>query len=511
MLNTEQEKAVKQIEWPLLILAGAGAGKTHTLTQRVAYMIKEIWIRSDSILCVTFTNKAAREMKERIWSSLWIEGENVSFYRSQNFPVVWTFHSIWVYFLRLFIDRIGYEKNFIIYDEDDKIKLIKDILEAKNIDTKEFPARKVAYAIWWAKNLWADAQMFSKSVWNYFQSIVSDVFVEYEKRLKAYNALDFDDILLKTFDILNIKEVLDYFHNRFRYFLVDEYQDTNEIQYKIVNLLASKTRNICVVWDDWQGIYSWRWANIQNIFHFQRDYKDCVVVKLEQNYRSTKNIIESANSVIKNNAGIMDKTLWTDNTQGSFIKIIEAYDEKNESAKIVEIIWDRLDEDENFAVLYRTNWQSRLIEEALLNKWIPYKVYGWVKFYERKEIKDILAYIRLIANPNDLISLKRIINVPSRKIWQKSVDVLIDYSYNYGLSPIDVMDNIDEVTELWPSARNSIKWFKEMCNDFNKFIDENSIELLMKEIIKKIWYEEYLLDEYGKDECEGKIENLKEF
>ncbi|MDD2487663.1 MAG: 3'-5' exonuclease [Candidatus Gracilibacteria bacterium] len=511
MLNTEQEKAVRHIEGPLLILAGAGAGKTHTLTQRVAYLIKDIGIKPESVLCVTFTNKASKEMKERIGSFLGVETEKMSFYKTRNFPLIGTFHSIGVYFLRLFIDKIGYEKNFIIYDEDDKIKLVKDILEAKNIDTKEFPARKVAYAIGGAKNLGVNAMVYSASVGNYFQQVVSDVFGEYEKRLKAYNALDFDDILLKTFEILNIKEVLDYFHERFQYFLVDEYQDTNEMQYRIVNLLASKTRNICVVGDDWQGIYSWRGANIQNIFHFQRDYKDCHVVKLEQNYRSTKNIIHCANCVIKNNSGILDKTLWTDNEQGSSIKVIEAYNEKNEAESVAENIKVNIDSGENFAVLYRTNGQSRLIEEALLNKGIPYKVYGGVKFYERKEIKDILAYIRLIANRNDIISLKRIINVPSRKIGQKSVEVLMEYAYNYGLSPIDVMDNIDEVTELGPQARNSIRWFKEMYVEFSDFIEKNSIESLMREIIKKTGYEEYLLDEYGKDECEGKLDNLKEF
>lgn len=511
MLNSEQEKAVRQIDWPLLILAGAGAGKTHTLTQRVAHMIKDIGIRWESILCVTFTNKAAKEMKDRIWKALWVEWGEISMYKNRNFPLIWTFHSIWVYFLRLFIDKIWYEKNFIIYDEDDKLRLMKDILEAKNIETKEFPARQVAYAISGSKNLWVNSSMYAKKVWNYREQIISDVFNEYEKRLKSYNALDFDDILLKTLEILQNEEVLEYFQQRFGYFLVDEYQDTNETQYKIINILASKTRNVCVVWDDWQWIYSWRWANIQNIFHFQKDYNDCCVIKLEQNYRSTKNIIESANCVIKNNSTRMDKTLWTDNEQGENIKLIEAYNEKNEAESVAEIISDKITSWETFAILYRTNWQSRLIEEALLNKWIPYRVFGWVKFYERKEIKDILAYIRIIANPSDQMSLKRIINVPSRKIWQKSVEVLFDYAYNYWLSPIDVMDNIDEVTELGPQARNSIKWFKDTYNEFIKFIENNSLEALMREIIKKTWYEEYLKDEYGKDEFEWKIDNLKEF
>ena len=269
MLNTEQEKAVKQTEGPLLILAWAGVGKTHTLTERVSYMIKEKWINPESILCVTFTNKAAREMKERIWNLLGIDWTSVNIYRSRNFPLIGTFHSVWVYFLRLFIDKIGYDKNFTIWDEDDKVKLIKEILDEKNIDSKEFQARKVAGAISSAKNAWANSSTFQVS--SYFTQVVRDVFEEYEKKLKQYNILDFDDILTNTYKILENKEVLDYFQNRFSYFLVDEYQDTNEVQYKIIKLLASKTRNLCVVWDDWQGIYSWRGATIKNIQHFGKD------------------------------------------------------------------------------------------------------------------------------------------------------------------------------------------------------------------------------------------------
>lgn len=472
-------------------------------------MIKEKWINPESILCVTFTNKAAREMKERIWSLLGIDWASVNIYRSRNFPLIGTFHSVWVYFLRLFIDKIGYDKNFTIWDEDDKVKLIKEILDEKNIDSKEFQARKVAGAISGAKNAWANSSTFQVS--SYFTQVVRDVFEEYEKKLKQYNILDFDDILTNTYKILENKEVLDYFQNRFSYFLVDEYQDTNEVQYKIIKLLASKTRNLCVVWDDWQGIYSWRGATIKNIQHFGKDYKELITVKLEQNYRSTKNIIHCANCVIKNNAGIIDKTLWTDNAEWEKINLIEAYNEKNEVEMVAGIIDEKLDEYKNFWILYRTNGQSRLIEEALLHKWIPYRVFGWLKFYERKEIKDILAYLRLIANPSDLLSLKRIINVPGRKIWPKSVETLINYARNYWVSPLEIMDNVEEISELSTAAKRSISWFKEMYDDFAKYIGENSIELLMKHIIKTVWYEDYLREDYDGEELEWKLDNLKEF
>jgi len=472
-------------------------------------MIKEKWINPESILCVTFTNKAAREMKERIWNLLGVDGASVNIYRSRNFPLIGTFHSVWVYFLRLFIDKIGYDKNFTIWDEDDKVKLIKEILDEKNIDSKEFQARKIAGVISGAKNAWANSQTFQVS--SYYTQVVRDIFEEYEKKLKQYNILDFDDILTNTYKILQNKEVLDYFQNRFSYFLVDEYQDTNEVQYNIIKLLASKTRNLCVVWDDWQGIYSWRGATIKNILHFWKDYKDLVTVKLEQNYRSTKNIIHCANCVIKNNSGIIDKTLWTDNEVWDKINLIEAFNEKNEVEMVASIIDENLDEFKNFWILYRTNGQSRLIEEALLSKWIPYRVFGWLKFYERKEIKDILAYLRLIANPTDLLSLKRIINVPGRKIWPKSVETLVNYARNYWVSPLEIMDNVEEISELSAGAKRSISWFKEMYDNFVKFLPENSIELLMKHIIKTIWYEDYLRDDYDWEELEWKLDNLKEF
>jgi DNA helicase-2/ATP-dependent DNA helicase PcrA len=374
MLNESQKTAVLHTEGPLLILAGAGVGKTHTLTERVARMVGE-GIPASSILCVTFTNKAAKEMRERIAKKLGFESvSGVNPFRRGDLPLTGTFHSVAAFFLRLFIDRIGYSKNFIIFDEDDKIRTIKGILEDRKIDDKELPARQAAYMISAAKNEGIMPTEYRRNADNYAKSLIADVYAEYEKRTKSMNALDFDDILLKLLELLSYEEVLSYLQNRFSYFLVDEYQDTNDTQYRIVKLLSGKTRNLAVVGDDWQGIYSWRGANIKNILSFERDYPDATVVKLEQNYRSTKTILEAANAVVKNNREALDKTLWTENETGEPITVALSYDEKEEAREIA----DRIAEDGNYAdwaILYRTNGQSRLLEEALIRRNIPYRVF----------------------------------------------------------------------------------------------------------------------------------------
>ncbi len=536
MLNSEQKKAVEYIDWSLLILAWAGAGKTHTLTERVSFMIKEKNIDPSSIICVTFTNKAAREMKERITRSLWINFENITLYNFRNLPIIATFHAMWVFFLRKFITYIWYDKNFVIYDEDDKIKLIKNLLEEKNIDIKEFNVRQISWAISNSKNNWILAKDYSYNIKNNFQLIVSEVYIDYEKQLKSFNALDFDDILLKTLEILQNKEVLEILQNKYKYFLVDEYQDTNLIQYKIIKILASKTNNICVVWDDWQWIYSWRWANIANIFNFEKDYKNCKIVKLEQNYRSTKNIISWANFVIKNNIWIMDKTLWTDNIIWEKIKVIEVSNEIKEAEIISELILNNFDnnllntfsklhfsnkldwEDKikfwdnlwNTAILYRTNGQSRVIEEALIQKWIPYIIYGWLKFYERKEIKDILWYLKFLYNPNDIINFKRIINLPSRKIWVKSIDEILKFKKNNSLWVFDVIRDVSNMLNLTSQAKKWVEFFYDQFKEFKKFATENCVLDLIKFIIKKIWYKEYLKNEYDEEEYESRIDNIIE-
>jgi len=453
MLNPSQQLAVDHLTGPLLILAGAGAGKTHTLTERIATLIQERGVAPESILAVTFTNKAAKEMRERLGKKLGRDTANMNPYRSSGFPLVGTFHSVGIFFLRSFIEHLGYDKNFVIYDEDDKLRLMKSLIKARNLDEKEVAPRAVIGAISQAKNQGITAAKYDTIVNNYFQSMVRDIYIAYEKALVENNALDFDDILLRMHDLLQIPEVLEQLQNRYEYIFVDEYQDTNDIQYKTIKLLASKHKNLSVVGDDWQGIYGWRGANIKNILSFQKDFPGATVVKLEQNYRSTKTIIAGANAVIKCNKEALDKTLWTDNEEGGKIQLIEAVSEKHEAELIVKEIKEGAQELNKWAILYRTNSQSRLIEEALIRAGIQYKIYGGQRFYERKEVKDILAYMRLLFNPLDTMSLKRIINVPSRKIGEKSVEVFLHYVHNFRAPFSEVVEGIDEMDELTPQAR----------------------------------------------------------
>lgn len=362
-------------------------------------------------------------MRERIAKKL---GKNIppSFGMPRDFPLVSTFHSMGVMFLRLFIDRIGYERNFVIYDTDDAISLIKSILEEKNIDPKEAPPRKIQYEISLAKNSNLSPDAYSLTVESHFQQIVAEIYPLYQRKLQANNALDFDDILWKTLEILRIPNVLEYFHNRFQYFCVDEYQDTNTIQYSIIELLASKSKNLCVVGDDWQGIYSWRGANIKNIINFKHDFPGAEVVKLEQNYRSTSNIIHAANVVIKHNASALDKEMWTHAEEGDKIQVHECANERDEADKIGNFVEKN---PATWAILYRTNGQSRVIEEALIRRGVPYEIIGGLKFYDRKEVKDMVAYLRIVLTPKDSIAWKRIVNTPTRKIGPSTIERTLQY------------------------------------------------------------------------------------
>lgn len=511
MLNPSQQQAVDHIEGPLLILAGAGAGKTHTLTERITTLIQDRDVAPDSILAVTFTNKAAKEMRARLGQKLGRDMANLNPYRSIGVPLVGTFHSVGIFFLRSFIGHLGYDPKFVIYDEDDKMRMIKSIIKSKDLDEKTVAPRAVIGAISQAKNHGISSGKYDNLVDNYFKSIVRDIYSEYEKNLLENNALDFDDILLRTHDLLLIPEVLERLQERYRYIFVDEYQDTNDIQYKIIRLLAAKYRNLSVVGDDWQGIYGWRGANIKNILSFQKDFPGAVVVKLEQNYRSTQTIIAGANAVIKCNKEALDKTLWTDNETGGKITLIETLSEKQEAEMVTKTIKDSLTDYKNWAVLYRTNSQSRLIEEALIRAGVPYKIYGGVRFYERREVKDILAYLRLIFNPYDTISLRRIINVPSRKIGEKSVEIFLDYVHNYQSSFAEIISHVEEIEELTPQARRGITSFGVLYEECIQFLNTHSIKETMEHIIKHTEYIQYLHNEYGESESESKEENLKEF
>ena len=516
-LNPKQEEAKNKIIWPLLIIAWAWSWKTATLTARVEYMIREKNINPSNILMVTFTNKAASEMRERVAKVLWINPPR-SVYVQWNFPTIWTFHSIWIFILKDILSKylpeelnIWLKKDFVIYDESDKLSVLKSILKnTLQLEEKEFPARQIAFFISNAKNNLITAKWYEKEIDSSIKEVVFKAYIEYEKNLAMNNAMDFDDILVKTLTLLKIPKILDYYQEKYKYIMIDEYQDTNAPQYEIVKLLAEKYRNLAVVGDDSQSIYSWRWADMKNIINFKKDYPDALIVKLEQNYRSTKKIIAWANSVIKNNNSWIKKELWTDNDTGEHIILIEAPDDKIEASIISNIIkekkWKYIDN----LILYRTNAQSRKIEEALMIANIPYRVIWWQKFYDRKEIKDLLAYLRVIHNPNDVVSMKRIINTPSRKIWAKSIEIIDNYKESFWLSYPQIIENIDEVVEIKPAAKKSIKKFNEIFEDLVKYSEKENVSKLIREIIKKTWYETYITEWLSNEEKEAKLENIDE-
>jgi len=518
-LNPKQEEAKNKIEGPLLIIAGAGSWKTATLTARVNYMIKEKWISANNIMMVTFTNKAAKEMRDRVAKTLWVETPR-NMYTTYNFPLIWTFHSIWIFILKEVLKNhlpeelnIWLKKDFVIYDESDKMSVLKWIIKNDlNLEEKEYPARKIAFYISNAKNALISAKAYESEVDSSIKEVVYSAYLKYEERLKQNNAIDFDDILIKTLNILRIPKILSHYQDIYKYLMVDEYQDTNAPQYHIVKLLASRYHNLAVVWDDSQSIYSWRGADMTNIINFKKDYRDALVIKLEQNYRSTKTIIAWANSVIKNNNSWIKKELWTDNISGEKIKYLQAPDDRTEASIIAENIkeytkngkyWDNL-------ILYRTNAQSRQIEEAFMIKNIPYRVVWGLKFYDRKEVKDILGYLRVIHNMDDVVSMKRIINTPTRKIWAKSIENLDNYREQFWLNYPTIISNIDEVEELKPAARAAIKNFWEIFNRLCRASEEVTVSDLISIIIKEISYEQYLKTSFSSEEYDSKKDNLDE-
>ncbi len=519
-LNPKQEEAKNKIDWPVLIIAWAWSWKTATLTARVQYMIAEKNISANNIMMVTFTNKAASEMRERVAKTLGVEVPR-SIYARGNFPLIWTFHSIGIFILKDILNRYSSEelqiwlrKDFVIYDEQDKLSVLKNILKNKlNLDEKEYPARQIAFYISNAKNSLITATWYEKEVDSTIKEIVYKAYLEYEKDLISNNAIDFDDILIKTYAALRITKILQEYQEKYKYLMVDEYQDTNMVQYEIVRLLALKYKNLAVVWDDSQSIYSWRWADMRNIINFKKDYPEALIIKLEQNYRSTKKIISWANSVIVNNNSWIKKELWTDNCEWENINYIEAPDDKTEASIITKIIKDKTVEDWKYIdnlVLYRTNAQSRKIEESFMTSWIPYRVIGGQKFYDRKEIKDLLAYLRVVHNPSDIVSMKRVINTPTRKIWAKSIQILDHYKENFWLSYPQIIENIDEVEELNNWAKNAIKIFNDLFEDFVKKSHQLVVSDLISEVVKQTWYEEYITSGLSQEEKDSKKENIDE-
>lgn len=493
-------------EGPVLVLAGAGSGKTKALTHRIAYLIKEKNISPYSILAVTFTNKAAAEITSRI-AKLLSSGSvssNSTIKQSNNdelFKIPWagTFHSICAKILRREADFVGYTRSFTIYDSQDSLSVIKKIMREQGIDTKNFNPNSVSYFISGAKNELIDATEYKKYTNSPLEAVTSKVYLSYEKYMREYNAMDFDDLIMQcVFLFQRNPSVLDKYQALFKYILVDEYQDTNQAQYLWVKLLAEKHKNIMVVGDDYQSIYSWRGANYRNILNFERDYKDATVIKLEQNYRSSKTILEAANDVIKYNKNKTDKKLWTDNVQGLPITIYEAMNEKDEAeftAMEIRSLYSRGYSYDDCAVLYRTNAQSRAVEETMLRFKIPYRVVGGLRFYERKEVKDVIAYLRLMSNSSDYEAMARIVSAPPRGIGDKTLDIMRGYKY----------DDSDEKLLAMPVK---VQAFFEMLKGLSLLSLTLPLDQLILKIVERVGYKQFLLD--GSPEGEARWENVQE-
>ena len=504
-LNDKQYEAVVNTEGPCLVIAGAGSGKTKVLTHKIAYLIGEKGVHPWDILAITFTNKAANEMKERIEG---LVGEAAK--------DIWmgTFHSICVRILRRFIDRIGFDSSFIIFDTSDQKTLVKGCLKDLAIDDKMFTDRAVLSEISNAKNEMLEPEQYqARANGDFRKEKIASVYNLYQKRLRENNAIDFDDIINYTIKILMENEdVLEYYSNKFKYVLVDEYQDTNKAQFTLVTMFASKNGNITVVGDNDQGIYSFRGADISNILNFERDFPGTKIIKLEQNYRCTGNILKAANSVIKNNEVKYKKELWTQNEEGNLPRVYQAQNEYDEGTYIVEQM-EHLRREEyykysDFAILYRMNTQSRAIEDILRRENIPYKIIGGLKFYERKEIKDIIAYLRLIQNSNDNLSLKRIINEPKRGIGKTSLDKVEQLAEANGISMYEIIKNAEQygLNRVYLNSREFINCIEEL----KAKKDELTISELIKLTLKKSGYTKALENE-NTVEAENRIENLDEF
>jgi len=504
-LNNKQKEAVENTEGPVLVIAGAGSGKTKVLTHKIAFLIQEKQVKPWNILAITFTNKAANEMKQRVENLL-----------SDSSNDIWmgTFHSICVRILRRYIDRIGFDSSFIIFDTSDQRTLVKDCLKELKVDDKLFTDRAVLSEISNAKNEMLEPKAYSVKYANDFRKeTIGKVYELYQKRLRENNAIDFDDIINYTIKILTEnQDVLEYYTEKFKYVLVDEYQDTNKAQFMLISILASKYGNITVVGDNDQGIYSFRGADISNILNFERDFPGTKIIKLEQNYRCTGNILKAANAVIKHNETKYDKKLWTENNEGNIPCIYSGDDEYDEASYIINQI--RLLKTEeyfkfsDFAVLYRMNSQSRAIEDILRREDIPYKIIGGLKFYERKEIKDIIAYLRLIFNPSDNMSLKRIINEPKRGIGKTSLDNIAKISEETGNSMYDIIKNAEKygLNRVYLNSREFIEAIEELRSKKDNML----ISDLIKETLKKTGYTKALELE-NTVEAETRIQNLDEF
>jgi DNA helicase II / ATP-dependent DNA helicase PcrA len=506
-LNEIQAEAVLHTEGPVLIVAGAGSGKTRALTHRIAHLIREKRVSPGAILAITFTNKAAREMAERVEA---LVGGRVA----QGMWIL-TFHSACARILRREHDHLGIPSGFTIYDESDTERLIAGVLKDLEIDPKRFPPRSIAAAIGHAKDQVVSAEDLATLAANFFEETVARVYAEYEKRKSAAGALDFDDLIVRTVRLFRDNpQVLDNYQERFRYILVDEYQDTNRAQYQLVNLLAEKHQNLCVVGDADQGVYSWRGATIQNILDFERDYPEAEIFLMEQNYRSTQNILAVANALIERNVQRKPKILWTDAVGGELTVQYRAQDEHEEALFVAQEI-ERLRQDEghrykDVAVFYRTNAQSRVVEDVLMRVGMPYRVFGGVRFYQRREIKDVLGYLRLLLNPQDLISFRRVVNTPKRGIGDATVSTLETFSRDEDISLVDACRRVDEISVLNSRAKGAVAGFLQVMVALQAHLDDGAGPVRMVELagLESGYIGE--LEEDRSIEAQGRIENLQE-
>ena len=504
-LNKPQKEAVFHTEGPLLILAGAGSGKTRVLTHRIAYLIEEKGVNPWNILAITFTNKAAEEMRQRVDSLVGIGAESIW---------VSTFHSMCVRILRRYIDRLGYDNRFTIYDTDDQKTLMKEVCRKTDIDTKRFKERMLLSVISSAKNEMILPEEFELNAGGDFVQLkIAKVYKEYEAQMRANNALDFDDLLVKTVQLLETQpDVRENYQERFRYIMVDEYQDTNTVQFRLVSLLAGKYRNLCVVGDDDQSIYKFRGANIRNILDFEKEFSDAKVIKLEQNYRSTQVILDAANEVIKHNAARRPKNLWTENGNGQPIAYYQARDDREEAEFVVGQIRKLQQEGTklgDMAILYRTNAQSRMFEENLINNGIPYVMVGSLKFYDRKEVKDTLSYLRFLANERDIQGLERIINEPKRGIGAATVAKVRGLLEESGMPLPEVLRTV-QAQEVLGRSLGKIQAFSQMMEELARVKDTLPVKDLMEQVLEKTGYLEALRLE-GSDQSKSRLDNLNEF
>ena len=503
-LYNEQREAVFCTEGPLLMLAGAGSGKTRSLTHRIAYLIEEKGVAPWNILAITFTNKAAQEMRERVDALVGYGSEDIW---------ISTFHATCSRILRRHIDLLGYDRNFTIYDASDQKSLMKEVLKEMKIDTKQFPERSVMSEISSAKNEYKSPLDYRNEYGSNFRNQrIADIYEHYQKRLKENNALDFDDLLVKMVDLFQTNpDVLEHYQDRFQYIMVDEYQDTNTVQFLLVSLLAKKYRNLCVVGDDDQSIYKFRGANIYNILNFEKVFPDAQVIRLEQNYRSTQNILNAANGVIANNKGRKEKKLWTENQKGELVHFKQydtEYDEADGVVSRINFLAMRGVQYKDMAILYRTNAQSRIFEEKLKQKNIPYAIVRGISFYDRKEIKDLMSYLKVVDSGMDDLSVKRIINVPKRGIGQTTINRLQEFAILNQMSFLDAVFNADEIPEV-TRALAKLHKFADMIEEFREYASEHEISELLEHILDVTQYRAELEAE-GTDESISRLEDIEE-